>query len=72
MDPRYKPITPLKKWNSIKVIVPEMLMYKTKAGYDRVGLTLTKTGNLAGKNGIKSIQLVPEKTKPFELSVGYD
>jgi hypothetical protein len=72
MDPRYKPITPLKKWNSIKVIVPEMLIYKTKAGFDRVGLTLTKTGNLAAKNGIKSIQLVPEKTKPFELSEGYD
>jgi hypothetical protein len=72
MDPNYKPIQSLGKWNSMKIKVPEMLIYKTKAGYDKIGLTLTKTGNLASISGMKSIQLIPEKTKKFELSPGYN
>jgi hypothetical protein len=48
-----------------------MLIYKNKAGNDTMGLTLTKAGNPTTKNGVKSIQLIPEKTVPFELSKGY-
>ncbi len=57
-----------KRWNSMKIIVPEMLIYKNKAGKNTVGLTLTKGGNLTGRNGVKSIQLIPEKTEPFKIS----
>jgi len=52
----------------MKIIVPEMLIYKNKAGKNTVGLTLTKAGNLASRNGVKSIQLIPEKTEPFKIS----
>jgi len=52
----------------MKIAVPEMLIYKNKAGKNTVGLTLTKAGNLTSRNGLKSIQLVPEKTEQFKIS----
>lgn len=52
----------------MKIMVPEMLIYKNKAGKNTVGLTLTKAGNLASRNGVKSIQLIPEKTEPLTIS----
>jgi hypothetical protein len=48
-----------------------MLIYKNKAGNEAMGLTLTKAGNPVTKDGVKSIQLIPEKTVPFTLSKGY-
>ena len=58
---------PLKTWNSMRILVPHMMVYKTpKTGKEKEVPTLTKTSNLATRGGLKSIQLVadPSISKP--------
>ena len=56
------------KFNSIRISVPPTLVYKTpKTGKEKDVSTLTKTGNLTTREGLKSIVLVQDEsiTKPI-------
>ena len=54
---------PLKTWNSMRILVPHMMVYRTqKTGKEKEAPTLTKTSNLATRGGLKSIVLVPDSS----------